>query len=49
MSYLIRSSMDCLSRILFRISPARAGAWDAWCDSHGRWGRWRAQREKWEK
>jgi hypothetical protein len=33
--------MDAVSRLLFRLSPGTAGSFDAWCDSHGRWGLFR--------
>lgn len=36
-SWPLRATMDALSRLIFRVNPAAAGTFDAWCDSHGRW------------
>lgn len=37
MKWLRNTLMDAASRALYRISPYHAGAFDAWCDNHGRW------------
>lgn len=45
---LIRRTMDAVSNVLFAVAPGTAGRWDAWCDNHGRWDKFRARKESWE-